>query len=30
MTWAAYDGKTVEELKEIAKKANFVHFFLTR
>jgi len=22
MTWAAYDGKTVEELKEIAKKAN--------
>ena len=30
MTWAAYDGKTVEELKEIAKKAKFCPFFFER
>ena len=30
MTWAAYDGKTVEELKEIAKKRKFCPFFFER
>ena len=30
MTWSAYDGKTVEELKEIAKKAKFCPFFFER
>ena len=30
MTWAAYDGKTVEELKDIAKKRKFCPFFFER
>ena len=29
-TWGAYDGKTIEELKEIAKKAKFCPFFFER
>ena len=27
MTWSAYDGKTVDELKQIAKKSKFCPFF---
>ena len=30
MTWSAYDGKTVEELKDIAKKLKFCPFFFER
>ena len=30
MTWGAYDGKTIEELKTIAKKAKFCPFFFER
>ena len=30
MTWSAYDGKTIEELKESAKKAKFCPFFFER
>ena len=30
MTWCAYDGKTAEELKEIAKKRKFCPFFFER
>ena len=30
LTWSAYDGKTVEELKEIAKKSKFCPFFFER
>ena len=30
MTWSAYDGKTVEELKDIAKKIKFCPFFFER
>ena len=30
MTWCAYDGKTVEELKDIAKKRKFCPFFFER
>ena len=30
MAWAAYDGKTVEELKDIAKKRKFCPFFFER
>ena len=30
MTWGAYDGKTIEELRDIAKKAKFCPFFFER
>ena len=30
MTWSAYDGKTIDELKEIAKKSKFCPFFFER
>ena len=29
-TWGSYDGKTIDELKEIAKKAKFCPFFFER
>ena len=30
MTWSAYDGKTIDELKTIAKKSKFCPFFFER